>query len=736
MNIYYKLYIEQILKLVSSLIVKSEYAVRQMNEWSRLTGIDVDMGLPKTWKYYMNLNGDYHQSDEQMFITSQDTFEEIPFTKETLDEHLVTKITYKEMGRFYKALVEKYPSQELLIKGILNPIHYDTSIDAQDHKILGYNSSLIEPQEQFLIPEIQEYIYGVYDRYFNEDYTRIEATYNAYVDAVIFANLPSQIILSRKRRMYTDLAHSYHIRMYLLSFCKNVGDEFNYLSRYQKVWLYRNIKFLTLNIGTNETLESVVKNIMNERGFPVVATEVEFDYSDMLNDLNPTIKTNGIKIANIDGRSLIVDGIDDILLRQIPKAPLNSEYRHYDRERFELKYNRSRFDGITTKVLESNIIDRTDAEPFTFTAVLLNYWIFLAYQGMYKAKISITVPSTGQVHQLDMLEAFVLYVYSMSAREEVYLDEIPCLYAQRVLRLTPPSVNEIESLRMNFTPRYFTEYVRSKIIPPASVVSVISFNEMARNIHSVQNDLRDMRHLQGDYKVEGNLHQIIDRFYHSMELKPYNGKDYHSWFAERDIDVELWSTADHVEIVSDLFEKSTGTSMNRGSDTKDLHAAMIRILEELTSYSVHLLSHVNGDGVKILDTKFPKQTIPKSIENNKIYADINNPYILETKTLVRQKIAPIIKDASIREIRSTTDIILDIPANLSAAVDSTYRSNLSMYLEIPLISTKDKEVWDVDVDVNFGYSNIDYSETRRHVSLHSTKYSGMTVNRFESFIKS
>lgn len=734
-NIYYKLYLEQVLQLVSSLVIKSRHAVNQMNQRVELQGLERNPAMPETWKYYMNLNGEYHEMDETIYVTSQDTYEEIVFSKETLSEHLVTKRAYSTHGRFYRALVNKYPSQELLIKGILNPIPYGESIDARDHKILSYNTSLVEPQEQFLIPEIQEYIDGIYDRYFNEDYTRIEHLYNPFLDGIIFSNLPMQILLSRKRRRYTDLAHSYHIRMFLLSFAKPVGDEFSYLSKPQRLWLYRNLKRLNISVGTNETLDEVVRNVMNARGFPVVATELEFDYESIDESLNPEIKTQGVDIGTIHGESLHVGGVDDILRRQTFKAPMNLEYREYDRERFEEKYFNNRFDKLTTKVLESNIVDKTDADPFTLKAVLLNYWPFLASQGIYNSKLSFTVPSTGTVHQIDMMAAFVLYVYCVSAADLVELDHVPCLYIQRVLRITPPSYKELDDLRLDYTPQYFLEYIDSQIPRLRPMISVIAFNELTREIHRSQNDLRETRLLQGDYRVEGNLHQIIDRYYHSIEIHPYQGQDYDSWFFERDIEIETWSQEDYLEVASALFEKATGTSIDRGSAVKDLHSSMIRILEEMTSYSVQMVSTVNEDPIKVLDTKFPKAAETESIENNTLSTNPNVPYIWSVNGVLNQRISQSLDIATGVDSVSKESAVIDVDLSLEMSTKATIDLDLRMPVVIPSIRIPDTAVESVEI-VEEEVTSIDYTPVDLiEVSVvTSSSYNQMTPERMQRYL--
>lgn len=736
-SIHYDLYLQQTLRLVSSLVIKSEHTVAQMNLKVQLGGYQINPSVPNSWKYYMNLYGEHHEADVPMYITSQDTFEIIEFNKETLKDHLITRRSYRELGRFYKALVEAYPDQELLIRGILSPIGYDVSVDARDHKILGYDTSLIESQEQFLMPEIQDFIDGMYDRWYNQDYNRLEPLYRTFMDANLYASLPMQIILARKRRRYTDLAHSYHIRMYLLSFSKKIGDEFNYLSKNQRLWLYRNIKYLNLNIGTNETLEEVIHHIMNERGFPVVATELEFDYEDLKVDLDPKIKTYPVVLGKIPGESLNIGGIDDILGRELIKAPLNSSYREYDRERLETKYLNNRFDKLTTKVLESNIIDRSDAEPFTFKSVVTNYWPYLAYMGMYTSKISITVPTTGDVHQLDMMEAFVLFIYCMSAAEEVKLSNVPCLYIPRVLRKTPPHTSELEALRMEYVPKYFLDYISDNTPILPNIISPIVFNEVAKEIHLSQNGLRTMRHLQDDYKIEGNLHQIMDRYYKSIIIEPYNKQPFVDWFETREIEISTWLKEDFIEVSGSIFEQSTGVSMGRGTALKDLHSAMIRILGELTSYSVHLLSTADDSGIKILDTKFPKGTIPESVENTVASVDFNIPSITSTSGSLLHRIKSKLKVPSILRSEAEDLSTMMALAGLSSRASSGIQLDVNVQVSIPAVVSKKKPIITVNQIDNSGEVELLYNSPLLDNPLESAilnVYDQMTPSRMNLFL--
>jgi hypothetical protein len=93
----YRIYLDMTLLLAKTLIIKSEDAATLMN-----TGIMeqygasyVDNNNPYSWKYYLNLAGEYHSLDSAMVVTSLDTLETIGFTKENLSSHTATAIAYQ-----------------------------------------------------------------------------------------------------------------------------------------------------------------------------------------------------------------------------------------------------------------------------------------------------------------------------------------------------------------------------------------------------------------------------------------------------------------------------------------------------------------------------------------------------------------------------------------------------------------------------------------------------------------
>ena len=77
------LYLALNLEFVKNLVIKNPYVADYINrQIEEQYGVgSVDYHRPETWKYYLNLNGQYHFSDSAIRIVSLDTLETIDLTK-------------------------------------------------------------------------------------------------------------------------------------------------------------------------------------------------------------------------------------------------------------------------------------------------------------------------------------------------------------------------------------------------------------------------------------------------------------------------------------------------------------------------------------------------------------------------------------------------------------------------------------------------------------------------------
>ena len=93
MNNKVELYIKDNIKLVNTIAVKSSITASLMNTYItyKYGTSYVNDNDATTWRYYLNISGQYHFDDEKMYVVSLDTLETILFSKENLELHPLTR---------------------------------------------------------------------------------------------------------------------------------------------------------------------------------------------------------------------------------------------------------------------------------------------------------------------------------------------------------------------------------------------------------------------------------------------------------------------------------------------------------------------------------------------------------------------------------------------------------------------------------------------------------------------
>lgn len=612
MNAHYIIYIKSIIRLAGSLVLKSAKTAALLNERLSVFGVPVDPNDPYTWKYYLNLSGRYHSVDEMMSVTSLDDLSEIEFTVENLAIHTATREAYLYGSEYYNALLARYPRQQALIKGILNPLDIDHAIDAPDHTILFHDASLVESNEQYLIPALQKFTDLYFNNWYNRDYDLFEPRNYPAVLGNYYTKLVIEIIALRKRACKTDNAHSFHVRQYLSSFSP-VGREFDYMTEKQRLWLYRNIRYLNRNIGRKELFKELVQRFMTDRGFSLVGYEFDHDYSALTETLVPEVELRRIQINAIPpamgGKTSTVG---EILDKEAVLAPGNEIIRD-DTEISATERSRRMLSArAVTKVLESSVLDKTDSEPYTLADTLLNHWAYLSHSGRYNAVVSFINPGNGSEETLRVKDAFILFLYAYNRGIGIDLEYVPVISVNRVQRLPLPTWTELRTMGdRKKVPDVYIEHILDKLPVIGSYVSVSTFRSKCRDIQRTMAYFREMRHLNGDYIAEGMLHGMIDRCYMDARVDLAGGMRYSDWLFEKGIDTEAMGQTEFGIVAQELFKAATGADVSEADGFKAIHAAMIRIMQALSSYSVHYLAEINDSPMKVLDSKFPKLTVPE-----------------------------------------------------------------------------------------------------------------------------
>lgn len=601
MSTLYQIYHESVVKLAATLVVKDEATCEIIN--SRLTMLKHDVSDdPKTWKYYLNLAGRYHPTDTLMKVTSMDTHEEIDFTRENMDIHRATWREYRYGSRYYKELVARYPEQDMLIHGILNPVDMAKAIDAPDHSILYYDASLVESRETNLIPELQHWITAQFVRWANDDYHINNSLFIAARLALVFMSLPGAIKSIRLANCRTNRAHSYHIRRYLASFGP-LDQYYNEMNEAQRLYFYRNIRYLMRNNGKAEIFHELVKKVLTDRNFPLAEYTMQHNDADLALNSDPQIQylresINGIAAAlgeDIKDTREVLD-LQRTLARSNPEENIDAEVY------IPQLMTRSLASEVETKVLESNVLDLKESEPYTLSEVLLNHWIYLADSGRYRTVLSLQMPNGGDTFKLTMKEAFIVYQYLFMLRLGVEMVEIPRVQAKRVRRLPLPTFAELRSITT--TAVTSDAFIHEALKHNASItdyVSVDAFLKVCQQIQERMLSHRDLYVYREDMLQYAEIKQMTDRFYADIPVDMDHGQLYSEWLRDRGLTFEGYPPAILDEIMMSILNQATGLELRTSQSLKDIQRAMLDIMSQLSSYSVHYIQQINEDAVVMFD---------------------------------------------------------------------------------------------------------------------------------------
>lgn len=608
-NKYYQIYVDETIDLASSIVLKFAEAANLLNQWVMTsTNATYDETDPRTWKYYLNLSGEYFASDEVMTITSLDSLEEIVFSKQNLEFHRATKKAYAFGTTYYKELVERYPEQEMLIRGILYPADLEAAIAAPDGQILAYPSVLVEETEPSLIPRLQEWINGFLRRWHNVQYQNSDNLYLAGLLAVLYTALPGAIENIRNSLTFTHEVHSYHVQQYLASHSK-LDKYLPYMTRAQAMFFYHNLAYIENNNGRQEIFDELVKRTFTDRRLPLghfsMAHSTELMPGDSLVPLVVFEKKPLNTEVNVDGKNQytlneVLDIEDQILLS-------NALYRDDEQPKIEEKATYTLDPNVPTKLLQSTVVDYTDSEKYRMADIVLQHWLWLAYTGHYQAYVNFVIPANGNRLSLTPLDAFIFYAYAFVHGLGLEMDQLPTVRAARVQRLPAAS---LASMREVCEPRHVPDAwlanARATMPPVSTMISLEAFREHCTQLFQAANEQYSLTAWEEGMTARGQKEAAVCRLWADEEftLGDYPNQNYADWFASRNLVVKDLTPAQLLEISSVILAEATGANLASTITLKDIQRAMAGILTDLSSYSIQISLDINSGPV--LNAGFPQ----------------------------------------------------------------------------------------------------------------------------------
>lgn len=598
---HYKVYIDKCLALVSTMIIKSTKDARDMsNELFYRTLHRYDENDPSSWIYYKHISGEYHVTDEPIYVISVDTTERIIFNKENLKIHKNTLKEYSYGTHKYEELVARYPNKELLIKGILNPVDIETAINAEDGTILSYDKRFVEINEYTLIERLQDRIYGMIERWYQKQYNIDNTYYNITFMGILYQKLLEAVMEIRMENCLTNEAHSYHYRRFLASH-GFLDFYLEHLTIKQAIILYKNIRWVERYIGQRHTQRWLIKHIMTLRSLPIAEYNVIQVYNDIAKDVESIAKFEKVSLNGLENINNVTDTLTlkQMMDKEEPLAPFNLREREFEEKDAKNLLGSSLSSELKTKILESRAIDFTDSETHILPNMLLDFWIEMAHKQAYKAYITITHPLNGETIPLNSKNALLLYTYAVYKLNGINDPCIPDYTIGLVPNKKRPTIEELKSVIPDTTlvsDKWLNELIES-FLPIYPIINTIDFYEQVKEQFTQLNYLLDKA--KTDEHLDATTYKIatVYQMYHTenVSFRTDSLKTFPQFIGQLSFDEKGMLKQDWLKVATDIWKKITGLDNINVKSLNNTHRAMVGLMTKLSSYSVHFIREINEE---------------------------------------------------------------------------------------------------------------------------------------------
>ena len=659
----HQLYQSKAIVVTRTMVIKFHKIAEAINESVIADGYSVDPLNPASWKYYMNMFGEYHESDRARLLElsngEHDSIRikvagetqpiEVDFNKYNIsgaNGDVAIANEYRFNTFYFNELVNLYPEFEELILGILNPIPTSLSTTANEGEILycgGYvktilsngqphyvrqdygiinENYLIEPNEENLIHHLQTYIYNYLERWWNAGYAVTSNLFLTTFITALYLSIPQMLGNIRLMNAKTPQAHSFHIREHLDSW-GGLGWVTEYLSKGVLLWLYRNMVWLNANRGKTKVFEDLISNVLTPSNIPITGFRIRHDVEDLSEDVltsDPFMEQYKLNFARNSAptRNEIIDIIE-------AEVSLASENYYDQAGQVETTANRSKFsmfDNLNSKVLESTVVDDSNKVPVTLEDIALNLWCFTASTGDYRGTVIFTNPINNERIQLTPLNAYILAFYCLNRGWANYdFEEIPTVYARLVHRhptYTPgdehprkPTVKDVSAgvVKPHITDAEM-QAVIGNYIPTFKHNSTTSFGREVEAAHA--ESLRKyatfarIEDAQGRGFGEWIAHKC---YWYNLKCpltkQPTKYKD---WLNLQGLDIAEYTRQEFVDLGLRIVEAAIGVNIHRSDELRNKQSAALAVLKHFSSYTVQMIQNTVASDSYWLDWKHTRLT--------------------------------------------------------------------------------------------------------------------------------
>lgn len=589
-----KKYHQDTFSLIKTMVIKIEAVALRDNQVLIRSGYPVSSDK-STWRYYMNLNGDYHQTDEVMIIQSIDTGEDIAFTKENLDLHLATRREYNKGGYWFNRLNERYPHQTTLIRGILNPIDYSKTIPAENYKILSYNQNLVLWNEDQLIPKLQSYIKSISRDLFNNDYIITDNLFLPLMIQKLYADMLKAVHTIRLEDIYTRHTHEFFVWSHINSY-GNFNRYKSVLTKEQAMWLFRNIAWITKNPGQEYTFNKLMDNLLSVVSVPLAKYDLigntEFQVDNLTQE--PLYRRLQLNLQDYYGYGPKFISTQSMIDKELSLAVNNPEERgNWEEDAFE-KGKYSLVSETPTKVLESDMMDYSNKNVHTLMSTVINEWVYLAGTGWFNGNVVVGDPKTGKQRRIDVQDAYNLWRYLIERSKGFDPLYICPAYYDQVMKNKPVQIKEIIDAG---GPLYIKEQlakdIQARWVPISSFYAPEFLIQYSKSVFDTMFDYKKLYGQFYDLNKRARVKSATNAMFTSGIVQMGTFKDYDSLIRSLELDFEGYVAEDFKAFAWEVFKQVTGWDSNESSSMSKKQSYLIDLMVQLSSYTIHVIKEMD-----------------------------------------------------------------------------------------------------------------------------------------------
>jgi hypothetical protein len=387
-----KSYLNMCIKLAQSVrIYNTTVAKQTLNYYQLHVPNWLGCGHIEDHPYVRHLRGLAAQSDAPAMIKSLDTGLMFDING-GYDIHPKTKQRLLENAKYFSEVADTigaFGTQRL--QGSILP--YSGVAPLKNGTIIGYDSSLVEPDESMLIHDLQQWIYNTVHRWTNSGYIASDELYGAAFTGILYVHMPSAIVNIRDKYVNTQMAHSFHIDQYLCDY--GLEAVLPILNSIQKYSLYKHLPWVIQYRGSNKVYD-YLKHLITM-------------------DANVRISEYHTKVG-VSEENVVMLEDNGVITREISTVEMSSELNVSESKTITALRHGEHVDNLP--VIKVSVAGNTNRYGTTFKHMLY-MWGYWATNNKYIDSLPFTLP-TGEIRTLSAKTAF--YYYLIHRPTSVYTD--------------------------------------------------------------------------------------------------------------------------------------------------------------------------------------------------------------------------------------------------------------------------------------------------------------------------